>query len=321
MYGHIRNSGISWVRSYADASKQFEESTPIRGRTEEPLRPLGWRNKVDNYSIRKEDDGTVACYLYSSPVVRFKPDGDIILRDYKYTTMSTSSFIEEVLGFQVSSRLFDHAICIEVGGIEVKLRKDTDLVLRKNEQGNLYAVNPPTATTHQLVRGMSNKVRKEFDAFTNYCKNMFKLRSDGTYLQLALTEYDATFTKPTPEEYSKTYKDYKDLPAFNTGAKDFVEDLEQLLIWMRDTNEHTQHLSFYKAMLALGKNYGRNTYGANWKLTGFAIPMQSLDYAIKEIAMGIHRDKVFIEVKTDSVTRDKYKNFFEDGWDRYHRNI
>ena len=97
MFGYARNSGVHWLRDYGDALHKYESTTDIRGRTEEPKRPLGHRKSVDQYSIVKEDDGTIACVLYRSPVVRFKPDGDIIVRDFSYPTVSTCYFIDEVL--------------------------------------------------------------------------------------------------------------------------------------------------------------------------------------------------------------------------------
>ena len=54
-FGQYRNSGISWFRDYGDALHKYENTTDIRGRVEEPKRPLGHRKAVDNYSIRKAD--------------------------------------------------------------------------------------------------------------------------------------------------------------------------------------------------------------------------------------------------------------------------
>lgn len=318
MFGYARNSGVHWLRDYGDALHKYESTTDIRGRTEEPKRPLGNRKSVDQYSIVKEDDGTIACVLYRSPVVRFKPDGDIIVRDYDYPTISTCYFIDEVLN--VRSRLFNGSICINVGGVESRLASDTDLVLRKNEQGTLYAVNPTQDKTHHIVRGMPNKVRKEFEPFLEYCKNMLKLRDDGKFL---IGEYDEVFTKT--EDITKTYKQFVDCPE---GIRDsshttFAQDVKLVVNYMRDTNEETKHVSYYKALLGFAKACGRNYWGGGYETIGHTISYVSIEKAVREIAMGINRDKVFqtTEVPTGVIVRDRYADYFRGGWDKYHREI
>lgn len=318
MFGYARNSGVHWLRDYGDALHKYESTTDIRGRTQEPKRPLGHRKSVDQYSIVKEDDGTIACVLYRSPVVRFKPDGDIIVRDFSYPTISTCYFIDEVLG--VSARLFNGSICIRVGLVESRLARDKDLVLRKNEQGSLYAVNPTQDTTHHIIRGMPNKVRKEFDPFLKYCENMLKLRDDGKFM---LSEYDQVFKKS--EDMTKTSKLYTDCPEnmCNSSYITFVEDIKLVVGYMRDTNEETQHLSYYKALLGFARSFGRTAWGMGYEIAGYKISYPTVYKALGAIAMGINRDKVFqtIEVPTGVIVRDRYADYFGAGWDKYHLEI
>lgn len=321
MFGYARNSGVHWLRDYGDALHKYESTTDIRGRTEEPKRPLGHRKSTDQYSIRKEDDGTIACVLYRSPVVRFKPDGDIIVRDFSYPTVSTCYFIDEVLGGRVSARLFNGSICIRVGGVESRLASDTDLVLRKNEEGALYPVNPTTDTTHHIVRGMPNKVRKEFTPFLEYCKNMLKLRDKGEFM---LEEYNQVFKKT--EDITKTYKLYLDCPEGigEVNNMTFAQDMKLVVDYMRDTNEETQHLSYYKALLGFARSFGRNVWGTQgYETAGYWITYASIEKAVREIAMGVNRDKVFqtIEIPTGVIVRDRYADYFRGGWDKYHEKI
>jgi hypothetical protein len=322
MFGHCRNSGISWFRDYGDALHKYENTTDIRGRTEEPKRPLGHRDRTNQYSIRKEEDGTIACVLYRSPVVRFKPDGDIILRDFDYPTTSTCYFIGEVLG-GLASYLFNGSICIRVGGVMSRMATNTDLVLRKNEQGDLYIVNPSREVTHHINRGMPNKVRKQFDEFAKYAEGMLKVRDDGTFLA---QEYDDMFTKLTPEEKLNDFRQYKDMPLGlnRPEAVCFAESIKEIVRLMTDTSAD-KHVSHYKALLAMAHNFGRSSYsfGGNWALSGNQISMSSIEHGLRAIAMGINRDKVFktIEVPEGQVVRDRYADFFKSGWNVYHQKL
>jgi hypothetical protein len=175
-FGYSRNSGINWFRNYDDALHKYNSTTDIRGRTEEPMRPLGRRDSTDTYSIRKTGEGAIECVFYRTPVVTFKPDGDIILRDYGYATISTSAFIEEVLG--IRAQLFDRSICIGIGGDTIRLPRggEDTLTLRRSASGELYAVNPVQDTVHNLNRKESNKVRKQYADFMQYATGMIKLK-------------------------------------------------------------------------------------------------------------------------------------------------
>jgi len=320
MFGHARNSGISWFRDYGDALHKYESTTDIRGRTEEPKRPLGHRDRTNQYSIRKEEDGTIACVLYRSPVVRFKPNGDIILRDFDYPTTSTCYFMEEVLGWQLRAYLFNYSICIAVGAVQSRMASDTDLVLRKNEQGNLYIVNPSREVTHHVNRGVPNKVRKQFDEFAKYAESMLKVRDEGKFL---IQEYDDMFTKLTDDERLNDHRTYKNMPVAlnNPTYIHFAKDIKQLVDWVKDTSAD-KHISYYKALLAFAFNFGRNSYGSNWTVSGYQISMASIEHGLRAIAMGIERDKVFktIEVPEGRLVRDRYVDYFKRGWDEYHAN-
>jgi hypothetical protein len=320
MFGYGRNSGIHWLRDYGDALHKYESTTDIRGRTEEPKRPLGHRRSTSQYSIRKEDDGTIACVLYRSPVVRFKPDGDIILRDFSYPTISTCYFMEEVLGGRVRTQLFNHSICITVGTTVSRMATDTDLVLRKNGEGNLYIVNPSRETTHHIVRGMPNKVRKQFDEFAKYAEGMLKVRDNGTFLA---QEYDDMFTKLTDEERLKVNRLYKDMPSCldRPDYVGFAESIKQFVDLAKDTSVD-KHVSHYKALLTMAHSFGAVSWGSNYGVVGYRISMGSIEHGLRAIAMGIDRDKVFktIEVPEGQIVRDRYADYFKGGWNNYHAN-
>ena len=122
-FGYQRNSGISWFRDYGDALHKYENTKDIRGRVEEPKRPLGHRKSVDMYSIRKKDNADIECVLYRTPVVTFHTDNTVSIWHDTWASQTTANFIPEVMGYGVSARVYNHKLCLYVHGKEYFIRR------------------------------------------------------------------------------------------------------------------------------------------------------------------------------------------------------
>lgn len=295
-FGYSRNSGINWFRNYDDALHKYNSTTDIRGRTEEPMRPLGRRDSTDNYSIRKTAEGAIECVFYATPVVTFKPDGDVILRDYGYATISTSAFIEEVLG--IRAQLFDQSICIGVGGKTVRLPRggEDTLTLRRDASSELYAVNMVQDMVHNLDRKESNKVRKQYADFMQYAVGMIKLK-------------EGLFTR---EELQSN----KGMGVLNSQwSKEFSAGVEAFFALLHDKTSGVYE-SRYIALTSLASSFGQYMYNSE----GYRLTLPRFKKAMDEMLFGYYRDQVLVStpVPVGEVKRDRYSKFYTSGWHKFH---
>ena len=302
MYGHHRNSGISWMRDYGDALHKYESVEPIRGRVKEPMRPLGQRKSVDAYSIVKREDGAIQCVLYQTPVVTWYPDGLIEVRVDGYATTSTSCFITEVTGF--SSRIFNHSICITVDRLETRI-KDQPIQIRDGK-----ILNPLRDPTHTLVRGATAKVTKRYAEFIKYGSALCRLKPEGFSMQ----EADELFSKDDkgnmPDLLTCLHR-----PDFDQ----FSSEVNKFVAYISDTSEG-KYITYNKAMLCMAWSYGASTWGTGYVIKGSQLHEQTFKNAMKYLIMGIHRNEVFKEVLRDvgDIKRDPYLKYFRQGWKKYH---
>ena len=300
-FGYSRNSGINWFRNYDDALHKYNSTTDIRGRTQEPMRPLGRRDSTDTYSIRKTADGAIECVFYRTPVVTFKPDGDIVLRDYGYATISTSAFIEEVLG--IRAQLFDRSICIRIGGIggnAIRLPRGGEgtLTLRRDASGELYAVNPVQDMVHSPDRKESNKVRKQYADFMQYATGMIKLK-EGLF---------------TAEELQND-KSIRTLDS--QWHKEFGAGVEAFFALLHDKSDGMQE-SRYIALTSIAASFGQYMYRSE----GTRLTLPRLKKAMDEMLFGYYRDQILVNtpVPVGEVKRDRYSKFYSNGWHPFHLN-
>lgn len=309
MFGHNRNSGISWMRDYGDAFHKYQSTTDIRGRVKEPKRPLGYRRSVDSYSIRLKGDGSmgVECVLYQTPVVTFYPTGLVELSKDGWSTISTAYFIEEVTGY--SARIFNGSLCVSIGGIETRM---TDEPLRIM---NGRIENPKQEITHALVRGKTNIVRKQYADFLKFACALVRLKAEG----FVVSEYEETFGKAEPH----SARNYVDMPeGLNRPSYTYFEaDIPKFFALVRSDGAD-KHLAHYKAVLAMAHSFGVNTWGQGYKITGCHIDEKTFKRAFDSLVLGFHRDELFIQKHREigEIKKDPYKKYFEGGWDRLHSN-
>lgn len=303
MFGSYRNSGIRRNYTYADILSRYNNTLPIRGRgktPEKPQIPLGHRRKVDQYWMRRELDGSVSCMCYKTPVVRFKPDGNIELRQEEWTSQTTASFIYEVLG--INSYLFNRQLCVSLwdmdGRREYAMQDNEALIVRQEKGVWKYVSGAATTVVHTVNRKAANNVRKQYKEFKRYAINMIKLRG-GVFTK---DEHVQAF----PDHMSVTLSPYSwHNLAFCNGAK-------AVATYMSDTSED-KHVNFYKALLLIARSYG-----GSWAT--MHISESSFVYAFNDVTLGLHRDEVLIKevLPEGTLKRDTYSKFFRRGWGKYH---
>ena len=310
-FGYSRNSGISWMRDYGDALHKYQTTTDIRGRKEEPMRPLGHRKSVDSYSIRLKGDGSIAveCVLWRTPVATYYPTGLVEIRTNGWSSVSTACFIEELTPYR--ARIFNGSLCITVEGVEVRMDESQPLQIMGGK-----ILNASRDKTHSLIRGETNKVRKQYAEFLKFACALVRLKADGFMGE----EYANTFTKV--EVGVGVPRNFKDMPECLDRPQyvHFPDAVRELFALVNSTDED-KHLAHYKATLALAHAFGSNTWNGTDR-TGICVTEKQLKRGFDELVIGYHRDALFIEKEREigEVKRDTYKKYFESGWARLHSN-
>ena len=301
-YGYLRNSCIGWMRDYGDALHKYESVEPIRGRTIEPMRPLGQRRSIDSYSIVKRSDGAIECVLYKTPVVTWYPDGLIEVKKGGWASMSTACFIEDVTGFK--SRIFNHSLCVTVGGLETRIGGEPIQI----REGKI--LNPLRDPTHTLIRGATAKVTKRYAEFIKYGSALCRLKPDGFGIQEAEEMFPKNEKGAMPDL----------LTCLNRPDYDqFASELSKFVVYLTDTSEE-KYIAYNKAMICMAWAYGTNTWGKNYVVTGSKLDEKSFKNAINYLIMGLHREEIFKEVLRDEgdIKRDPYLKYFRSGWSKYY---
>lgn len=296
MFGHNRNSGIHTLVNYNEAHHAWESTKPIRGRKTD-VRPLGHRRCVDQYTIRKAESGAIECVLYKTPVVGFFPDGQIVIQDDGWKSVSTAYFIEEVLG--IGARIFNKDLNVCFGGGEYPV-PDGGLNVGMVD-GRLTPLNPTPLKVHSIDRKGANIVRAKYKDFNSYMMGMLKLRANDVV---------------TTEEVKMSGMGVYDLD--RTYHSKFPEQVQAFFGLVNDTNPETQTASWYHATLALVRAFGRWSYKAD----GVVVPADANKIARKfdELVLGFNRAECFVEreLSLGEVKRDTYAKYFSSGWKRLH---
>lgn len=299
MYGHYRNTGIPRLHTYADALERFKNTKPIRGRTDisRPMYPLGHRSKVDSFWMRHcQLTQDVECFLYQTPVVTFKANGEVHIKSDGWESVSTANFIGEVLG-GMGAYIYDRSLCVHIwnenGAEQYRVPSEGALVLRKEGRWQ-YVSGAPNNVIHSMNRKAVNAARKTYNDFKQYAIAMLKLR-DGA---VERSEYTMAFGESMPPNLK-----------WNWQYKESGEWLVKMKEWMADQSED-KHDAYYKAFLMCVRCSG---YWSRLSLTDF-------DNVFRWITTGLHRDEVLTEqvLPMGTIKKDNYGQYFRKTWSHYH---
>lgn len=301
MYGQYRNSGIRRIHDYAQALEQFNTTKPIRGRTDpsKPQVPLGHRNKIDQYSIRKcPFTQDIECVLYQTPVVTFKPNGEVVIKSDGWDTMSSANFIGEVLGWTYAY-IFDHNLCVSFSGEDYRVPNKGQLTIKRGESGRWeYVSGAPEAYTHKVNRKAINTLRKKYADFKKYAIAMIKLKNG----EFTRDEYELAFNDAYPALINNNTWRYDDMAKM---CRSVLADMTN------DTEDKFQH--YYRALLIFARSYNTGCYTTNTSVKAF-------EYGFNQFTLGVHRDEAFESepVPLGKVKKDNYGMYWRKGWEKFH---
>lgn len=163
--------------SYEHYKNLWEQTKPIRGRSVD-VRPIGERRRDWEQITRKPLVGgeySYAARLYSTDVVEYLPNGNIILRTGGWETPSTAEFIHEHSPFTALKQ--NRKVWVRVGGMMYPV--GAELELRYDEDTGGYApVNNVLIQKKVVDRAKAKDARAPVMPFLDWAKT-FLAMSDG----------------------------------------------------------------------------------------------------------------------------------------------
>ena len=235
---------VKQIQTYAEAKLRYEQIKPIRGKAGD-VRPLGVRRN-HQYRIAKRVSplsGQVSyqCILHSTPVVVFKPDGDVEININGWATALTRLFIGRILHLHCYTKYQSTMLSLNHSS-EVVLHNAKTTVIRRGEdfpfRWELVSSEPVYET--QMNKKKANSVRAQYSEFEEYLKSTVKLREETR-----LEDYQGG--KYVYKRITFRNDEFAEAGVFGESeVRSFPVEL-----MTNDQPEENKHTNFYKAALEL----------------------------------------------------------------------
>ena len=338
--GYQTVMNVPRVETYALAKNLFDSIKPIRGRSPE-IRPLGNRRDADSYWVRMDGENVVFM-LYKSPVITYKPNGDVVLSNGGYSTVSTHQFFDRVLGVDArASRQVSVIGLLNKKGEVVNrytLNDRDTLTLKLDGVGNWCVVDgAKTQFSWHLNRQEANNVRLRYKEFITYFKGMVSLRTEDVKpnyhyepipcINVSLTELQNAFGVKKSEDEMENNPDHiignmhwiHDQPQrhFNYGTKrasEYKEGMAQFMELIKsDQPEDTKHLQFYKGALAVLLS-GDRIYQRGQDDNTYLVKAKPIVKALDTVILKAHAQQVLVrkELPLGSVSKGAYDRWLPE---------
>jgi hypothetical protein len=317
------NHGRSWdlprLTNYADASRREAETKPIRGDAD-GTKPLGDRKKKW-FNIRREGDDVIL-KAHRTDVVRFKPDGDVVINNGGWVSPTTHDFFTIVLGLY--TRTFDSktwATCyFQPDGFvnaepthgQFVIPNNTDITITRY-QNSWLTKHMQAPSTHKVNRIKANIFRKDYVPFKRYMTGILKLRTETqertnwraeTYQEKVLT---ITRQELVDNGVAVSWSDVNSGAMLMDGFRPRSDGLAQNLRGMMLSGDPARQ---YKAFLIIARSSTHGYISAhNDKI--FIDPDVVLSF-YQKLILFIHKNEV-LEKTAGSVAkakRDPFGNWF-----------
>jgi len=294
MYGNSGMRDVKRIVTYEEAKLRYEQIKPIRGRAGD-VRPLGDR-KNDSYRIAKRinplnDTTSYQCILYSTPVVEFKPDGDVEINMGGWGSSATRTFIERILHLSCYSKNGSSVLLLS-NTSEVVLHKTKTTVVRRLEDYPFtweLAASEPVYET-QLNKKKANNVRARYSEFEKYLRGMVNLRTEQ---REAKNHYGGRYELPPSVRFDKT-----EFAEVGVGAGGFGVRTENfpMELMANDQPEEGKHSNFYRAALTIALAIRGVPSILRFPDIGIYVQADSLLPEFREIVYRHHSAEVFEKV-------------------------
>lgn len=301
MFGYERRSGIPYLRTHSEALAHYEKVVPIRGSGENAgKRPLGRRGAM-YYTIDKVGED-ITCNHSNDPVVTFRPNGTILIKQDKYSIIGVAMFITEILR-NVYACQKDYALVIWQNnyGDSPKYRIPKAGMEFTLNDGVLVPTSPVRNVVHHINRKEANNVRSLYGEFRTYMLGATKVRG-------GIFPY---------QEYRDMYGEKEEFFEYGDGTRHSagvqiqypkvninVEGTKRIFSLIeagdpQSLNEAVLILAFYEG-------------SRDWRV-GFRASVQVMERALDKFLYSKHRDTVFkeVEVPEGKLRKDRWGYMFD----------
>lgn len=303
------SSSIEPIYNYAEAVAREASIAHVRGT--DGIKPLGPR-RYKHMQILKNEDESIACRLYSTNVVTFKPNGDIVICLGGWVSDTTAEFAYHVLGarFCVKDRkmFIESATDVNVTVGWFPLRTHGENIFRRAASGNLLNVKPIMHYRHQMNRKGANSVRKRYADFRAYMDRMIRLRAnEAGRVYIRDSELVEVFGRhPENHKVPTMPPELWFGPHYKLDPKIYADF--QVLIDRYGDEDKTQ--DYYKAFLWLAS-------GIEEHIRDEYVTMRSMIKALDMLTFFFHRDEVFDKTECfGQMVADPYHKFFSQPHDQ-----
>ena len=179
--GYATVMRVPQVTDYGDALRWHDTTKPTRGRSPE-IRPLGDRKDVDTYSVRMNGDD-VEFVLYKTPVITYKPNGEIVLRTDGWASVASHQFITRVLGIPARGKAGSSVLKVfNVRWQDYTMTGDNTLTLCVEGTGAWRVLAHETLYGYKANRKALTTVRSRYSEFRKYLDGFINLRQEERVL-------------------------------------------------------------------------------------------------------------------------------------------
>jgi len=313
-----RTWGFPTITDYDHAARREAETKPIRGDAN-GTKPLGDRKKkYVNIRTDAPDPNTknpdIVCRMGNTDIVRYKPNGDVVVNIGGWASATINDFLWHLLG--LPARTYDNKTWVKcfykalpnetaVSG-EYVLPNNRDVTFRKDEVARVWlSCDVAPAMTHKVIREKSNLVRKSYPAFTQYLRNMVKLRTETKETKHWTGEINVERVITVTVDEMKALNIDARIP--NLEFRKRGEPAAMNLRVMMLSDDPAQH---YLAFILII----RGAYAWSYvPAAGLSVFDHVVTDFYNKLLLFIHKNEVLEEVPTDTNTakRDTYRRWFE----------
>lgn len=231
---------VNRMNTYADAVRWELLVKPIRGRKEE-CKPLGARNK--SYANIRKDGDDIVIKLYRTDIVRYQPDGTIIVNQGGHESMTTRKYLNAILPMWFASfqgKTHTYRGTDDVGYHLLHSTADNIFKLKPNSHPSAplyHFVNPVPCVVHTKNRAKAKEVRQRYAPFIRYVKNIKKLMGGRIEIkERPALNYHATSDvlafalSNEPEDQYKALAYFAWMGCWNVGRADVLAQFEKAII-------------------------------------------------------------------------------------------
>ena len=227
------------MKTYADAVRWEAAVKPIRGRAVE-CKPLGARNK--SYANIRKDGDDIVVQLYRTDIVRYQPDGTVIVRQGGHESMTTRKYLNAILpmwfgSYQGRTHTYRGT---DDAGYHI-LHSTADNIFKptpNNVSSSLYHfVNPVPCVIHTKNRAKAKEVRQRYAPFIRYVKNIKKLMGGRIEIKdkpalnyHATSDVLASALSNEPEDQYKALAYFAWVNCWRIGNSDVLAQFENALM-------------------------------------------------------------------------------------------